>query len=721
VRKASLVAVSAACLVGILPAERAIAAEPAPAPVDAPRVPGEVVVRFESGTEVESRISARRAVQAEDHARLGVAGLEVLELDGTSVREAVAELEARPDVLYAEPNYVVTGSAMPNDDFFQYQWALHDTSGSADIDAPAAWDSAVGSDNVTVAVVDTGVAWDHPDLAPNIWSNPNEAPNGRDDNGNGLVDDVRGWDWVDGDNDPMDVSGHGTHVAGTVGARGDNRSGVTGVGWDMNVMPLRVLSASGSGSTADVARAFEYAARNGARVVNASFGGAGYSRATADVIAANPNVLFVAASGNEATNNDVTPAYPCNLTYANVICVAAHTRTDALADFSNYGATSVDLAAPGASILSTVPNRQTLFSDNFELDVTSRWTTSGNGAWGPVAGPSGSAYTDSPGVLYPDSTEAVLTINNAIDVSNANACALSYQLYLNTLDGDYFTIESSADGTSWQQVVSYWGSTEGWLWDTLDLGDDLVSALYLRFTMRSDGGGVSEGAAIDDVSVRCSMGSYSDEDYRYYSGTSMATPHVAGAAGVLLSAKPDSTVTEIRAALLDGTVSIPSTVGRTVTGGRLNMATALRLLVGGDAETPSTGGSPGGGTSGGTTTAPGPAPTSPPAPAPSPTTTPTPPPPPETIDHGRTVTLKLISGPRLKGQVEVSDRYLPCASGAKVVLRRNGRYLKTVTADDAGRFITRVKSFGGRYTGKAIPSAPSTGHSCLVARTFTVR
>ena len=214
-----------------------------------------------------------------------------------------------------------------------------------------------GSASTVVAVVDSGVAWDHPDLAPNIWSNPDEvAGNGVDDDGNGKVDDVRGWDFVDGDNNPWDYDDHGTHVAGTIAARGNNGVGVTGVAWQASIMPVRALDALGTGSNADIADAFTYAAANGARVVNASLGGAGRSQAMSDAITNNPNTLFVVAAGNDGTDNDTTPRYPCNYTAANLICVAATDNTDALASFSNYGASSVDLAAPGVDIDSTRPH-----------------------------------------------------------------------------------------------------------------------------------------------------------------------------------------------------------------------------------------------------------------------------------------------------------------------------------------------------------------------------
>lgn len=730
VKRVFLVALSAACLIGALPAAEAAASTATPpAPLEGPRVPGEVVVRFEQGTDPGERMSARRAVQADDHARLGVPGLEVLELDGSTVGEAIVELEAHPDVLYAEPNYVVTASGMPSDPFFQHQWALHDgAAGSADMDAPAAWDSFVGDDSVTVAVVDTGIAWDHPDLAGNIWSNNKESVNGMDDDGNGLIDDVRGWDWVDGDNDPMDISGHGTHVAGTIGARGNNGLGVSGVGWNMKLMPLRVLSASGSGSTADVARAFDYAADNGAKVVNASFGGPSYSRATADAVAANPDVLFVAAAGNESSNNETTPSYPCNLNYANMICVAALDRSNALAGFSNTGVTSVDLAAPGARILSTVPNIQTLFSESFESDVPSRWMTS---AWGPDAGLSGASYSDSPGSQYANSSQESLTLNNPIDVSNANGCSISSRLNMDVLQGDYFRIETSRDGSSWDIAAAHAGSTNGWTSVTTDLGNDLGDALYLRYRLSSDASGTANGVTIDDVSLDCAMDSYTSQHYRYFSGTSMATPNVAGAAGVLYSAKPGASVAEIRGALLAGTVPVPSTVGLTVTGGRLNLANSLQLIAGATTQAPPETEAPPAGSGGEGASAPAPEPTPTPTPIPTPTPTPDPttqptPDPvletPETIEHARTVTLRLVRGPRLKGSLQVSDAYMPCVSGARVVIRRNGDHLKTVTTDLSGRFVTRVPSRFGTYTGKAVTSAPATGHVCLSAKkVFSLR
>ena len=222
-----------------------------------------------------------------------------------------------------------------------------------------------GSSSVVVAVIDTGVDYNHVDLAANIWTNPGEiAGNGIDDDGNGFVDDVHGYDFANNDGNPMDDNGHGTHVAGTIAAVGNNSLGVTGVAWSTSIMPLKFLSANGSGYLSDAVEAINYATmmrtRYGVnvRVDNNSWGGGGFSSAMQSAIQAanDAGILFVAAAGNSGTNNDASPQYPANYDSPNVISVAATDQNGQLASFSNYGATTVDLAAPGVSIYSTTPN-----------------------------------------------------------------------------------------------------------------------------------------------------------------------------------------------------------------------------------------------------------------------------------------------------------------------------------------------------------------------------
>jgi subtilisin family serine protease len=234
----------------------------------------------------------------------------------------------------------------------------------ADLDAPEAWEITTGSRDVVIGVIDSGVDINHPDLAANIWVNPGETPNnGIDDDGNGFIDDVNGWDFYDDDNTPNDGNGHGTHVAGTIGAVGNNSLGITGVNWEVSILPLRFLGDDGSGWTSDAVAAVNYATMLkrdfGINVVatNNSWGGGGYSRTLDRAIesANDQGIMFVAAAGNEGNNNDTNPRYPTNYDAPNVISVAALNRNDNLAGFSNYGATTVDVGAPGVSIYSTLP------------------------------------------------------------------------------------------------------------------------------------------------------------------------------------------------------------------------------------------------------------------------------------------------------------------------------------------------------------------------------
>jgi subtilisin family serine protease len=318
-----------------------------------PFVDGSVLVRFVPGTPGEAKAAARESVGGATDATFDlVPGLERLRLRGAGVDHAVAALSHNPNVLYAEPDYVVTASIVPNDTRYGELW------GMAKINAPAAWDVSTGSSSFVVGDIDTGIDYTHPDLAANVWTNPGEvAGNGTDDDGNGYVDDIHGWDWVNNDNNPMDDNNHGTHTAGTVGASGNNGLGVTGVNWHVKIAGLKFLGANGSGSTSNAIKALQYATAENMKVTNNSWGGGGYSQALADAITAAGNAgdLFVAAAGNSSSNNDSAPSYPASYSMDNVIAVASTTSTDGLSSFSNYGATSVDLGAPGSGILSTTP------------------------------------------------------------------------------------------------------------------------------------------------------------------------------------------------------------------------------------------------------------------------------------------------------------------------------------------------------------------------------
>jgi subtilisin family serine protease len=342
--------VGAAVIYGAAPA--AVAGKAAPAP----HVPGEVIVRYEAGATVAERRGAVAERRGRVAASLRVPRTALVELPpGVSVDAAARSFAADPAVEFAEPNYLYHLAATPNDPLFPRLWGLHQAS-DADIDALEAWALTTGSPDVVAAVIDTGVAFGHADLAPNMWTNRREiAGNGVDDDGNGRIDDLHGWDFVAGDGAPLDENGHGTHVAGTIGARGNDGFGVTGVNWRVQMMALRAGDAGGAFSSRAVADSISYACANGARVVNGSFGGAGISLAVTNAMrsAACARTLFVFASGNDGANNDVTASFPCNADVASIVCVAATTASDGLASYSNYGARNVDLAAPGSTILST--------------------------------------------------------------------------------------------------------------------------------------------------------------------------------------------------------------------------------------------------------------------------------------------------------------------------------------------------------------------------------
>ncbi|HTL99979.1 MAG TPA: S8 family serine peptidase, partial [Candidatus Omnitrophota bacterium] len=279
------------------------------------------------------------------------------------VEDAVAQYRNDPAVRIIEPNYLLHADAVPNDPSFAIQWALQNTgqqggTPGADIHAVAAWDQTTGSNQVVVAIVDTGMDLTHPDLDTNLYTNPAEIPgNGLDDDGNGLVDDVHGFDFANFDADPSDDNGHGTHVAGTIGAHGDNGIGVAGVVWHVRLLPLKFLDAGGTGTTADAVDCVDYAVLAGASVINASWGSPERAQSLELAIqgANEEGVLFVAAAGNTGSNNDTFGSYPASFPEPNVIAVGASSRTDDRASFSNFGVNGVDLFAPGVQILSTLP------------------------------------------------------------------------------------------------------------------------------------------------------------------------------------------------------------------------------------------------------------------------------------------------------------------------------------------------------------------------------
>lgn len=329
-------------------------------------VPGELLVAFRPGiaaSRAEVTRKALGAVAIEEFSEIGVQHWRLPA--GLQIEKAIWGLSANPNVLYAEPNYILHAHDFPNDSLRNNLWGLHNigqTGGTmdADIDALEAWAVQTGSSTIVVGDIDSGIDYNHEDLSANIWTNPGEIPdNGVDDDNNGFIDDVRGWDFVNDDNDPIDDFGHGTHTAGTIGAEGNNGVGVVGVNWNVQIMSIKFLNSGGRGSTDDAIASINYAAsfedESGnkiVRITSNSWGGGRKSRALEDAIA-NSGALFVAAAGNGGNSKR---NYPAACPLENIISVAATDHNDDLASFSSFGPDWVDLAAPGVDILSTYPD-----------------------------------------------------------------------------------------------------------------------------------------------------------------------------------------------------------------------------------------------------------------------------------------------------------------------------------------------------------------------------
>lgn len=281
-----------------------------------------------------------------------------------SLSEVLDSLNSDPQVELAEPDYLASADVTPNDTYFTSLWGMNNTGQTiygnvgtvdADIDAPEAWNTITDCSAAVVGIIDSGIDYTHPDLAANMWQNPGEiASNGIDDDANGYIDDIYGYDFADGDNDPMDENNHGTHVAGTIGAIGNNSAGVVGVCWRAKLAALRFLDDTGHGWNSDAIEAINYAHIEGFRITNNSWGGDTYDPLLYAAIQAVQNEqVFVAAAGNDNINTDVTPHYPSSYSLANIISVTTTKNDDS--QYYNYGATSVDLGAPGRYIYSTLP------------------------------------------------------------------------------------------------------------------------------------------------------------------------------------------------------------------------------------------------------------------------------------------------------------------------------------------------------------------------------
>ena len=524
---------------------------------------GEVLVRFSPGT-----TSGAAAVLAADLAVEDVREFRVLsELRRRpcmlmrslhlSTAELLAALQARHEVEAVSPNYRRRLLRLPNDPKYAKLW------GMGKISAPEAWDLNVGSSGVVLAVIDSGVDYGHEDLSANMWRNPGEtAGNGIDDDGNGFVDDVYGYDFAannsgGNDSDPMDIESHGTHVAGTLAAVGNNDKGVCGVSWHARIMALKGFRPNMSLYDSDCIEAIEYAVMmkrdHGVNLVaiNASFGGSGQDQLLMDAIAevGNNGIAFVCAAGNNGSDNDAAPFYPSSYDLPSIIAVAATGDDDQLASFSNFGAGTVDIAAPGAGILSTVPAGKGLEawlrsgSDQFDANPMEYTGLT------PAAGLNRLVYDCRRGMTAADFPAAV----------SGNIALIERG------DNTFSDKATRAHGAGAVGVVIY-NNEPGNFPGTLGSAGAWLPVVSLS---REDGLTV-RARGVHTANLTCRAASYGLMD-----GTSMAAPHVCGALGLLASQYPADDMAKRISRLYSGADRLAALSGKVKTGARLNLARSL--------------------------------------------------------------------------------------------------------------------------------------------------
>ena len=533
-------------------------------------VEGEVIVTFKPAINEAAAVSALNArslgwqKRFASLSRLRGKQTGLIHSKNRTTSQLIAELGKDPAVETVEPNYLRwVSSVTPNDALFTNLWALQNnaqsvagTTGTAgdDISFAPAWALAqTSSTNLpVVAVIDTGVDHTHPDLIGNMWTNPGEIPgNGVDDDGDGYVDDYYGYDFADKLPDPQDSGFHGTHVAGTIAATGNNELGVIGVDYQSRIMALRASSDGSSLPDSAVIEAIQYATMKkttGVNIVaiNESFGGGGYLSAERDamVAAGNAGIIFCVAAGNETNNNDAVPTYPASYGLSNMIVVAASDQHDALASFSNYGTNTVDIAAPGVNILSALPLSQ---AGTIASVKQGSLTNSANelAYSGATTGITATVYYC--GLGYPTNFPAAVSNNIALiqrgtltfanKVANAMAAGAKAAIIYNNASGNF-------SGTL--------GSVGNWI-PAVSVSDITGQAMQTN----------TAATVVNEPDP--------NQSYQYLAGTSMATPHVSGAVAFAAMNFPSETVTQRVQRVLANADVVTALKSKVHNGRRLNL------------------------------------------------------------------------------------------------------------------------------------------------------
>lgn len=564
-------------------------------------VEAEVLVKFKPGVSAQVQRYTATNIGGRSFAVVGAKSkiVKIKLQQGGDVVATTQAYQADPNVEYAQPNYIYHATAIPNDPSYGQLWGMSNTGqtvsassyptnnpGTAgkDIDAVLAWDEITDCRSAVVAVLDTGINYTHTDVAGNMW----------DGSGSGFPS--HGFDFVDNDNDPMPTGGgehHGTHVAGTIGAIGNNNTGVVGVCWQASIMSVRVLGATGSGTTVDIISGIEFASDNGAKVINMSLGNEiPFDQLMSDAItyARDRDVVVVVAAGNGGIDgvgddndgpgddgNPTTSYYPCKFSQNNLLCIAALDQSYNLASFTNYGATSVDVGAPGTNTFSSVAGQE--ITDNF----TSGWTLSGgwtSGFCSPFEVLTNPAnYCSIGGYANNIDDRAYKTFA----LSGSTAAELEYFAQIDTEAGfDFFStaMKSSggdpfAGGGSILQSGS--GSTGGFL---LGFGHNIspctTATCSLGFRLTSDSSITLRGVAIVNFTIRTLQ--TNSTNYSVYNGTSMSTSHVTGIATMVRAFNPNYSYSKTVEAINNGGEVVAGLAGITTTGRAANAMGAVAFI-----------------------------------------------------------------------------------------------------------------------------------------------
>lgn len=562
---------------------------------DTPYAGTRIIVKYKGNTTRSQRmLTAQRHGAREDErderAEWGVHHLPA----GTSVAQALQSYANDPNVALAQPDYYYRSAARPGplpDPGYDQLWAAHNNGQTistgtattrglpgADMRLETAWNIQSDCSTVTVAVVDTGINYRASDLAANMWNGGAAVP-------------LHGWDFVGaGSNDPMDYNGHGTHVAGILGAVGGNGIGATGVCWKASLMAVRVLDANGVGSTSTVVQGIDFAITHGARIINLSLGGSGpFDPLFNDALnrAQAANVLVVVAAGNAARDNEMTPVWPCNFTHANLLCVAALDQNYDLASYSNWGVNSVDVAAPGSYIYSTWNGIEGQINDALSPAVGG-WLGSSNhaangGGWGyGLNGPGLTSPYPWAGLRYAAGTDD--RIYKTYNLSGVHVARLTLTAAVSVNNGDYFNANIRAAGGD-----PFAGGNA--IFSSTNLNTNLVSVKSIAYDISANIGptcsiglqllsapasGGNYGVAL--TALRIDTLTLDNNSYKTVSGTSMATPYAAGVAALVWAHNPRYSYADVKEALTRGGRTLQALSGKTSSGMAVDALGALTYI-----------------------------------------------------------------------------------------------------------------------------------------------